>query len=68
MNQCCYCFNNIPKNAKFCPKCGKERFTKRDDKHLAPGYVLVGRYTFGVVIGSGSFGITYKAFDTKVLI
>ena len=65
MNQCCYCFSNIPKNAKFCPKCGKERYTKRDDKQLAPGYVLVGRYTIGVVIGTGSFGITYRAFDTK---
>ncbi|MBD8973217.1 MAG: serine/threonine protein kinase, partial [Clostridiales bacterium] len=34
--------------------------------HLTPGTMLADRYVVDVVLGKGGFGITYKAFDTKL--
>lgn len=39
----------------------------RDCLHtLFPGTVLSGRYYIGKAVGSGGFGIIYKAFDLKL--
>ena len=50
-----------------CPHCGfdnSQYFCA--PHHLRPLTPLNGRYIIGKVIGSGGFGITYKAYDTQL--
>ncbi|MBR1506409.1 MAG: protein kinase [Eubacterium sp.] len=47
-----------------CPYCGYLENTPTTAAcYIAPGVLLNNRYSVGVVIGSGGFGITYKAWD-----
>lgn len=49
---------------EICPYCGKEREIKPKELYfLTPGTLIADRYEIGVSIGSGGFGITYKAWD-----
>lgn len=47
-----------------CPFCGYvEDSQERDYSLLKPGFILRNRYVIGTLIGSGGFGITYRAWD-----
>ena len=48
----------------ICPYCGFiEGSRPKIIYHLYPGTVLQNRYVIGTVLGSGGFGVTYKAWD-----
>lgn len=52
-----------------CPHCGFDNRTYVSaPNHLFPLTPLNGRYVIGKVIGSGGFGITYKAYDNQLRI
>ena len=58
----------IPKGMEgqdnVCMYCGYVEHTKPETlSYLIPGTKLNNRYTVGVVLGAGGFGITYKAWD-----
>jgi serine/threonine protein kinase len=52
---------------EICPYCGYD-VTEEPNvlNHLYPGTMLQDRYMIGVVIGSGGFGVTYKAWDCQL--
>ena len=59
---------NIPYGSEnednVCPHCGFVENTRpKILYHLFPGTILNNRYVIGVVLGSGGFGVTYKAWD-----
>lgn len=64
----CYdCFNEYDADYGLCPYCGAEiNDGPLEPIHLIPGTLLNGRYLIGHAIGSGGFGIIYKAWDTKL--
>ena len=65
---CPDCFREIG-NYDICPHCGFYLPSdKRELYHLPLGTVLDHRYILGRVVGFGGFGITYKAYDTKLSI
>ena len=60
---------NIPagyeNTSNVCPYCGYLENTKpKILYHLFPGTILNNRYVIGIVLGSGGFGVTYKAWDS----
>lgn len=60
------CLNcmNISEEEEVCPICGKpKRGTKSFGRALDPGTILNGKIIIGNILGMGSFGITYMAFD-----
>ncbi|MBQ5969750.1 MAG: protein kinase [Clostridia bacterium] len=66
MNFCMYCMEPLEAGAAFCPKCGKAQSDDCPPHHLQPGTLLSGRYLLGTALGSGGFGITYIAHDTRL--
>lgn len=62
--RCMQCMQTYEDEYEVCPWCGFIEGTKAEEVyHINPGYILRERYTMGVVVGVGGFGITYKAWD-----
>ncbi len=61
---CSNCFSPI--KSEPCPCCGYKKSSYRPEAGVLPvGSVLSGRYSVGLVLGKGGFGVTYKAYDVK---
>ena len=67
MGLCFSCFKEFNDDFDVCPHCGAvvDR-TPVEPIHLLPGTVLARRYYLGKAVGSGGFGIIYKAWDSKL--
>lgn len=64
MSRCYQCMKEYEEEYEICPYCGSEKSPRPKELYfLAPGTVIAGRYEIGISIGSGGFGITYKAWD-----
>ena len=67
MKRCYECFCTYADELDVCPGCGTPEITEPVQPiHLLPGTILDDRYIVGRAIGSGGFGIVYKAYDTKL--
>ncbi|MGN0379538.1 MAG: protein kinase [Butyrivibrio sp.] len=65
--RCNNCFKEYDDNLGVCPYCGFTAGKEPQEAYmLFAGTVLQERYIVGEVLGFGGFGITYKAFDTKL--
>lgn len=54
-------------NGQICPWCGYDQKSgPKELYYLTPGVVLANRYTVGVQINTGGFGIIYKAWDNTL--
>lgn len=63
---CLNCFK-VKGEYDVCPFCGYvEGAPPEQAYHLHPGTLLSGRYIVGTVLGFGGFGVTYKAWDSKL--
>jgi len=67
MKRCFHCFGAYDDMLNVCPFCGTvENWTPVQATFLYPGTILAGRYLIGESIGSGGFGIVYRAWDSKL--
>lgn len=67
MKICYSCFHQYDSIHAVCPHCGHPEILRpKEPIHLAPGTVLAGRYILGEAVGSGGFGIVYRAWDAKL--
>lgn len=65
--RCYRCMKEFDKGYEICPHCGYIHTADVIEPfQLPPGTMLQERYWIGMMIGFGGFGITYKAFDTKL--
>lgn len=65
MKRCYSCMKEYEDAYDMCPYCGHTQDEPPKELYfLHPGTVIADRYIIGVSIGSGGFGITYKAWDT----
>ena len=63
---CIQCFQPL-NGASVCPHCGFDQTTYQPEPHILPvGTILHGRYTVGMALGEGGFGITYAGFDSSL--
>ena len=64
MKRCLRCFEQLDENTDTCPYCGySENSCSGNDMYLAPGTLLSGRYTVGIVLEADSSSVTYAAWD-----
>ena len=66
----CYnCFQERQEEGGPCPCCGfdLEENVKKYPLALRAGFILKNRYLVGRVLGQGGFGITYLAWDQKLM-
>lgn len=67
MSICYSCFKEFEDGYDVCPYCGEvHQVTPVEPIHLYPGTILMDRYVIGTAVGSGGFGIIYKAWDRKL--
>ena len=67
MKRCLSCFKEYDDTLHTCPYCGEpDILAPNEPIHLMPGTVLADRYVIGKSVGTGGFGIVYKAWDTKL--
>lgn len=67
MVRCLNCMKEYEEAFGVCPYCGFVNGTPpKEVYHLYPGMILAGRYIIGTTLGFGGFGITYRAWDTKL--
>lgn len=67
MIRCLNCMKTYEDGFDICPHCGFIKGTVPEEAfHLYPGMILAERYVMGTVLGFGGFGITYRAWDTKL--
>ena len=67
MKRCYSCFKEYGDSFDVCPHCGTVYDPKPIEPiHLVPGTLLASRYIIGTAVGSGGFGIVYKAWDSKL--
>ncbi|MBO4693101.1 MAG: serine/threonine-protein kinase [Clostridia bacterium] len=58
---------NFPGELEVCPHCGYIVDSQVEEAiHIVPGSLLHDRYIVGKVLGYGSFGVTYIAWDGKL--
>ena len=63
-NICPNCFSENNNESEKCSSCGYRTDAKSKNVFaLSPGTVIAERFLIGRVLGSGGFGITYKAKD-----
>ena len=61
---CLSCMKKYDDQLATCPYCGSPQNLEPEKPYfLKPGTVLAGKYAIGKAVGSGGFGITYKAYD-----
>ncbi len=66
INFCANCFN-ATQGYEVCPFCGYVEGTVNEPAFmLQPRMRLQNRYIIGTILGIGGFGVTYKAFDTRL--
>ncbi len=64
-----FCYNCFKKTGGYdvCMHCGYVNGTSNQPEYmLQPGMVLDNRYVVGTILGIGGFGVTYKAWDTRL--
>lgn len=67
MRICFHCFHKFEDQFDICPNCGGIYDPAPEEPiHLIPGTILADRYIIGKSVGSGGFGIVYKAWDQKL--
>lgn len=65
--RCYHCMQEYDEEYDICPYCGGERDPEPKELYfLSPGTMIADRYEIGVSVGSGGFGITYKAWDCSL--
>ena len=70
MEFCYSCMNQLQTNVPVCPYCkSKIPYIPMRPEDLKPGSRLDnGRFVIGRALGHGGYGITYIAYDTKMLV
>lgn len=67
MGRCLNCMKEYADSYDVCPYCGYIKGTPpKEVYYLQPGTVLAGRYEIGTTVGSGGFGIVYRAWDKNL--
>ena len=68
VRRCLGCMQTYEAVDEMCPYCGYIDGTPaKEAYHIQPGSLLHDRYTVGRAIGFGGFGITYIAWDNKLM-